>query len=201
MRLMARAGFGVAMLIMASTGVLAQQNKAPPKAAPASTAAAAPAGAQTFLLGTFNDWKTLMSGKDKNKICYVLAEPKERKPAGLKRDPAYIFISNRTADGTKNEIAFQIGFSAKPGAPASAEIGTTKFDLLTDAKAASGGKSSGNSSAFLTNSAQENQFIDLMKRGNELIVKTTSLKGNETVDRYVLAGFGKAHELLSKTCP
>lgn len=193
MRWMARAGFGVAMLITANTGVFAQQNKAPPKAAPA----AAQSGAQTFLLGTFNDWKMLMSGKDKSKICYVLAEPKERKPAGLKRDPAYIFISNRTADGTKNEIAFQIGFAAKPGAPASAEIGTTKFDLLTDAKAAA----SGNSSAFLTNSAQENQFIDLMKRGNELIVKTISLRGNETVDRYVLAGFSKAHELLSKTCP
>jgi hypothetical protein len=196
---MNRAACALPVLLLLGAHAFAQQNKAPPpKAAPPANTQE---GTQTFLLGTFNDWKTLVNGKDKSKVCYVLAEPKERKPAGLKRDPAYMFISNRMADGTKNEIAFQIGFSAKPGAPAVAEIGTTKFDLLTDAKASGGGRPSGNSSAFLANSAQENQFIELMKRGNELIVKTTSLKGNETVDRYVLAGFSKAHELLGKTCP
>lgn len=187
------------LLVMSGTMAAAQQNKAPPAVATASSTP--PTGAETFLLGTFNDWKALMRGKDKTKVCYVLAEPKERKPAGLKRDPAYLFVSNRMADGTKNEIAFQIGFPAKAGAPGFAEIGTAKFELLTDAKPPVAGKPNPNSTAFLTNSAQENQFIELMKRGNELIVKSTSLKGNETVDRYVLAGFSKAHERMSKECP
>ena len=152
---------------------------------------AAPAGApQTFLLGTFDDWKALMTGKDRTKVCYALAVPKDRKPAGLKRDPAHIFISTRVADGTKNEIAFRLGFATKAGQEGTLTIGKTNYVLLANAE-----------SAFLKNAAQEAQVIEAMKKSPELTVKVASVRGNETTDRYSLKGIGKALERVQKECP
>ena len=65
-------------VVLLATSVAQAQQKQKAAAQPAS--AASPGGGQSFLLGTFGDWKALMSGKDKSKLCYVLAQPKDRKP-------------------------------------------------------------------------------------------------------------------------
>ncbi len=178
-------------LLLALTPVEAQQKKQPEKKTLAKETPGAPGGGgQTFLIGTFGDWKALMTGKDKQKVCYALSQPKERLPAKLVRDPGYLFISNRIADGAKNEIAFKLGFATKTGQDGSLAIGTGNFQLV-----ASG------DSAFLKNPAQEAQLIDLMKRAQGVIIKVSSMRGNETTDKYSLNGFGKALEAVAKECP
>lgn len=151
---------------------------------------AAPGGAQTFLLTTADDWKALMSGKDKGKICYALSQPKDRKPGNLKRDPAFLFISSRAADGTKNEIAFRLGFGAKSGSDGTLTIGSQTFALLASGE-----------NAFLKNPAQEAQAIEAMKKAGDMSVKVSSARGNVTTDRYSLKGFSKALERVAKECP
>ena len=179
-----------ALLSLAAVSAEAQQKKQPDKKAPAKEAAAAPGGGQTFLIGTFGDWKALMTGKDKQKVCYALSQPKERLPAKLVRDPGYLFISNRTADGARNEIAFKLGFAAKVGQDGSLTIGTGNFPIVASGE-----------SAFLKNPAQEAQLIELMKRSAGITIKISSLRGNETTDKYSLSGFGKALEAATKECP
>jgi invasion protein IalB len=181
-----------AFLVCAALPAEAQQKKQPEKKGPAATTtpAATPAGAQTFLIGTFGDWKALMTGKDKQKVCYALSQPKERLPAKLARDPGYLFISNRAADGAKNEIAFKLGFSTKAGQDGSLAIGSGNFSLVGSGE-----------SAFLKNPAQEAQLIELMKKSSGITLKMSSLRGNETTDKYSLNGFGKALEAVAKECP
>lgn len=153
-----------------------------------------PAGAagqgETFLVGTFGDWSAYTSGKDRAKVCYALSQPKDRKPAGLNRDPAYIFISNRMADGARNELSVIMGFPLKAGSEAQATLGRTTFALLTK-----------ETNAWLKNPAQESQMIDAMKRSGDLVVKATSLRGNDTTDRYSLRGLAQAIERIGKDCP
>lgn len=178
-------------MCMAATGALAQANR--PAAAPANRPAAnaAPAGgAQTFLIGTFNDWRALTTGKDKQKMCYALSEPKERLPKALKRDPGYLFISTRAADGARNEVAFKLGFAAKTGQDGTLTIGTATFALIASGE-----------SAFLKNPAQEAQLIEQMKRAQNISIKVASARGNETTDRYSMNGFARAIEAVAKECP
>lgn len=185
-------GLAILLALGGSPALAQQQKKAPEKKAAAKTSPgpAAVAGGQTFLIGTFGDWKALMSGKDKAKVCYALSQPKERLPAKLKRDPGYIFISNRTADGAKNEIAFMLGFGTKTGQDGLLTIGAGTFALVASEE-----------SAFLKNPAQEAQLIDLMKRGANITIKMASARGNETTDKYSLGGLGKALEAVAKECP
>src|ERR1700691_5865200 len=96
-------------------GQTAPAKKKPAKA-PTATAAekAAPAektaAAKPLLVASFGDWGVYQTQAVKGRVCYILAQPKDRAPADLKRDPAYAFISDRPGEGVRNEISFIMGF-------------------------------------------------------------------------------------------
>jgi len=141
-----------------------------------------------------------------------LAQPKDREPADLKRDPAYAFISDRPAEGVRNEVSFIMGFDVanppdesldasdekaakgKKRKPtirgATATVGDQSFDLLAKA-----------TNLWVKNAAKEGQLVDEMRKGAKLEVKAMSKKGNLTTDTYSLAGFSQAMERVLKDCP
>ena len=170
-------------------------NAAPSKAAVAKkaedtkkqNAKTATAGAQS--LGSFGDWGAYTGGPANAKVCFVLSQPKERLPKGLNRDPAYIFISFRPAQGVKNEIAVTTGYGLKPGAEPLVTLGKAKFSMVAK-----------DTNAFLRNAAEESQFVDLSKHTTSLTIKGTSVRGNETTDRYSLSGFAQALDRAAKEC-
>ena len=100
------AGSGLVALL-AATPAQAQSHVKPKPAAAAPKAAAkkdAAPSAKPTLVGTFGDWGAYEAQGAKSKICYALAQPKERTPAALKREQAYIFISSRPGEGVRNEV-------------------------------------------------------------------------------------------------
>ncbi|MFM8749019.1 invasion associated locus B family protein [Rhabdaerophilum sp.] len=171
-----------------ASAAVAQQR--PPANAPAATAQQRANPNGTFELGTFGDWKAAISGQGRARVCYALASPNERLPKNLKRDPASIFVSTRIGDGAKNEVAIRLGFGAKPREDGTLTIGTANFALLTEGE-----------NAFLKNQAQEVQLLEAMRRGQNLLIKVTSARGNALTDRYSLKGFAQALERMAKECP
>jgi invasion protein IalB len=141
------------------------------------------------LLANYGDWGAFLAQSGKEKTCYALASPKDRLPAGLQRDPAYVFISNRPSENVRNEISIIMGFQMKDGAAARADVGTTGFDLIAKGP-----------NAWVKNPAEEAQFIDVMKKSAKLVVKAPSIKGHMTTDTYSLAGFSQALERVLKEC-
>ena len=152
-------------------------------------------GGKSTSVGTFGDWGAF-TAQGKGKTCYALAKPKERAPASLKRDDAYIFISNRPAENVRNEVSVIMGFAmtdaktAAPKADPKADIGNISFDLVAKG-----------SNAWLKNPAEEGRFIETLKKGQKLVVHGTSLKGNASTDTYSLAGFSDALARVQKDCP
>ncbi len=175
---------------------------------------AAPPAAKPALVGTYGDWSVFQSQSGKNRICYTLAQPKERAPADLKRDPAYAFISERPGEGVRNEVSFIMGFEVGGAAPAAeakdakekdkkkdkkkepetvaptAVIGDQTFDLLPKG-----------ANLWVKNAAKESELIQEMRKGAKLQIKAASKKGNVTVDTYSLAGFSQAIDRALKDCP
>jgi hypothetical protein len=140
-------------------------------------------------LGSYGDWGVYVAHGDKSKTCYALATPKERAPAGLKRDQAYVFISDRPDEKVHQEVSIITGFPIKEGS-AQAEVAGSSFALI--AKGAN---------AWIKNQAEEAHFVDALKKGSKLIVKAASLKGHATTDTYFLAGLSQALERVEKECP
>lgn len=152
--------------------------------------AAAPGGGKPLLVATFGDWGAYTSQGAKGKICYALAQPKERQPASLKRDAGYVFISTRPGEGVRGEISIMMGFPLKEGASGGvAEVGASSFALVAKGE-----------NAWVKNAAEESQLAEAMRKGAKLVVKAPSVKGNQSTDTYSLSGLGQALERVQKDC-
>ncbi|HMN71232.1 MAG TPA: hypothetical protein PKA55_05120 [Rhodoblastus sp.] len=181
-----------------SPGVSAAAAKEKPEAKPAKGKAAKAAeekskksdskGGKSTPVGRFGEWDVFTTG-GKSKTCYTLARPKERAPASLKRDDAYVFISNRPGENVQNEVSVIMGFAMKDGSEPSADIGGTAFQLVAKG-----------SNAWLKNPAEEGKFVEAMKRGSKLVVKASSARGHASTDSYSLAGISDALARIRKEC-
>ncbi len=200
------AAFGAALALLAlAAPALGAPAKKPEKDTPAGKPA---------LVATYGDWSVFQSHAGKSRICYTLAQPKDRAPADLKRDPGYAFISERPGEGVRNEVSFIMGFEVagapeadakdknkekkKPDAKKSksdavsptATIGETEFELLPKG-----------SNLWVKNAARESQLIDEMRKGTQIKIKAASKKGGVTLDTYSLVGFSQAIDRALKDCP
>ena len=176
--------------------------------------------AKPALVASFGDWNVFVGQTGKGRICYVLAEPKARQPSNLTRDPGYAFISDRPAEGVRNEVSFIMGYDVAPGAQTEA-----KADEKTDAsfeakparrqerkaKAIAGPVATVDEATFellpkggdlwVKNAARESAMVAEMKKGSTLEIKAASIRGNASIDSYSLSGFAQAMERLQKECP
>jgi hypothetical protein len=153
----------------------------------AAKKADAAAAAKPVQVGTFGDWGAYLA-KGKNKTCYALAKPKERKPEG-KTDAAYVFIADRPAEKVHNEVSIMMGFPIKENGAAQAKVGAVGFDLVAKG-----------SNAWIKDQADESKFVDALKHGGKLVIKATPLKGPAATDTYSLAGLKPALDRVAKDC-
>jgi hypothetical protein len=152
--------------------------------------AARNAGAgNAFEIGKAGAWGIFTSGEGRSKNCFIMAQPAERTPKGLTRDPAHIFISMRQGEAGKMEFSMITGYPLKAGTDAQLSLGATNFAGIGQ-----------NKTVWLKNPAEENRFIGELRKASTLSVKGTSLRGNDTTDRYTLTGFGQALERAQKEC-
>jgi len=194
---------------------------APPVTAATKPAKAAPKtekkddASKPALVATFGDWNVFVGEAGKGKICYTLAQPKSREPASLTRDPGYAFISDRPAEGVRNEVSFIMGFDvstgtetaeAKPGEkPASKSDAKSKTPVapaptaLVDQASFEMLPKGGN--LWVKNAAKESALITVMRKGTKLVIKAASLRGHQSIDTYSLGGFAQAMDRLQKECP
>lgn len=141
------------------------------------------------LVGQFGDWGVYLDTSGSGKICYALSQPKNRQPAGLARDPAYFFVSTRTAENVKGEVSVVMGFPLKEGTDATLTIGPASFDLYTRG-----------TGAWVRNVAEETRLVDAMRKGRDVVVKSTSTRGNVTTDTYSLSGVSAAIDRAAQEC-
>ena len=192
----------------------ATKAKPAPKASAKDTKAES---AKPSLVANFGDWNVFVGEVGKGRICYTLAQPKSREPASLTRDPGYAFISDRPAEGVRNEVSFIMGFDVSGGdtAEASPEAKSGEKASKSSARSKSPAASApialvdeapfemlpkgGN--LWVKNAAKESALIAEMRKGVKLVVKAASLRGHQSVDTYSLTGFSQAMDRLQKECP
>lgn len=198
---------------------------APPVTAATKPAKAAPKtekkddASKPALVATFGDWNVFVGEAGKGKICYTLAQPKSREPASLTRDPGYAFISDRPAEGVRNEVSFIMGFDVAGGAdateakldPKPGEKPATKSDAKSKTPAGSAPVALVDEASFemlpkganlwVKNAAKEGALITEMRKGAKLVIKAASLRGHQSIDTYSLTGFAQALDRVQKECP
>jgi invasion protein IalB len=207
-----------AVAVCAASALLPPAVAATKAAKPAAKSGAKDEASKPALVATFGDWNVFVGQVGKGRICYTLAQPKSREPASLTRDPGYAFISDRPAEGVRNEVSFIMGFDvsggdtaeasadAKPGEkPASKSSAKSKASAslapvaLVDQSPFEMLSKGGN--LWVKNAAKESSLIAEMRKGVKLVIKAASLRGHQSIDTYSLTGFSPAMDRLQKECP
>ena len=210
-------GFAAAA-VCAASAFLPPAVAATKAAKPAPKSGAKEEASKPSLVATFGDWNVFVGQVGKGRICYTLAQPKSREPASLTRDPGYAFISDRPAEGVRNEVSFIMGFDvsggdtaeaktdAKPGEKPSKSDAKSKTSAAAAAPVALVDQASfemlpkgGN--LWVKNAAKESALITEMRKGAKLVIKAASLRGHQSIDTYSLGGFAQAMDRLQKECP
>lgn len=176
----------LAFALLASPAAAQQR---PAARAPAGAGAAAGAGGTAFEIGKAGSWGIFTSGEGRSKSCFIMAQPADRLPRGLTRDPAHVFVTMRQGEASKLEFSMLAGYPLRAGSDAQLSVGAASFAGVGQ-----------NKTVWLKNPAEENRFIQELRKGGNLSVKGTSQRGNDTTDRYPLTGFGQALERAQKEC-
>ena len=157
-----------------------------------------PQAATPVELGKFAAWTAYAFQGPGGKQCYLVgapqaSEPKDRVPGSKARDATNLFIAHRPAQNVRNEVFVSIGYAFKDKANATVEISgqaaIKRFPLFTR-----------DQGAWLLNAAEETQFVEVVRKGKELKVRGTSLRGTNTVDTYALAGISDALARITQEC-
>ncbi len=150
---------------------------------------AARGGGTALEIGKAGAWGIFTNGEGRSKNCFIMAQPAERLPKGLTRDPAHLFVTMRQGEANKPEFSLLTGYPLKQGAEAQLSVGSVVFAGVGE-----------NKTVWLKNPAEENRFIGELRKAGSLSVKGTSLRGNDTTDRFTMTGFGQALERAQKEC-
>jgi hypothetical protein len=163
--------------------------KSSAKSAPAKPAA--PGNAEPSLIGQFGTWGAYTATPNGKKVCFALAKPGSSKtnPPNRPRDPSYAFISTRPAEKVSNEVSIMIGYTLKPGAEGSLEVGGTRFAMYSQGDG-----------LWIKNAAEEDRLVDALRKGADATVKGVSAKGTETIDTFPLKGLAQALDKLAQEC-
>jgi hypothetical protein len=138
--------------------------------------------------GKYKNWESFIAETDNGKICFAQTMPTKRAPSSIQRVGSKLFVTFRPSESIKDEVSLTSGHDYK-SSTVSAASGKKKYSFFSQ-----------KNFAWLLDDQEEKNFIKLMKKATNIIVKARTTKGAETTDHYSMMGFTKAYNIAKKTC-
>ena len=138
--------------------------------------------------GKYKNWESFSTETDRGKICFAQTKPTKRAPPSIKREESRLFVTFRPGKNIKDEVSITSGHIYK-ASTVTAKSGKNGYTFFSQ-----------NNFAWLLDTKEEKNFIKMMKRATNLIVKAKTDKGAETTDHYSMMGFTKAYNEAKKNC-
>ena len=138
--------------------------------------------------GKYKNWESFTVETDKGKICFAQTIPTKRAPSSIKRDQSKLFVTFRPSENITDEVSLTSGHDYKTSSVVAAS-GKKRYSFFSQ-----------KNFAWLLDDQEEKNFIKLMKKATNVIIKARTTNGAETTDHYSMMGFTKAYNTAKKTC-
>ena len=138
--------------------------------------------------GKYKNWESFVAETEKGKICFAQTLPTKRAPGAIQRDQSKLFVTFRPGENIKDEVSITSGHDYK-SSTVTASSGKKRYSFFSQ-----------KNFAWLLDNQEEKNFIKLMKKATNLIVKARTTKGAETTDHYSMMGFNTSYNKEKKTC-
>jgi hypothetical protein len=149
-----------------------------------------PAAAQSVrLVGDFRDWSAYSAAEGAGRVCFTLTKPQQVTPMPDGYTQAYLYLTNRPAEGVSNEFNLVAGFAFAPDQPATVSVGGQAFELFTE-----------NDAAWLLDPAQGGNLAAAIRAGSSLVIDGTSAAGIKIQQVYSLSGATAASRSIEGGC-
>ncbi|MGI9510493.1 MAG: invasion associated locus B family protein [Geminicoccaceae bacterium] len=146
--------------------------------------------AQTpYSLGNYTDWYVWELDENGQKICYIVSEPKKQSGSYTRRGKAAVLVARRSTPRVTDEVSIQPGYTYLEGSSVGLAVGQSQFTLFTRG-----------AHAWTKDETEDRALIDVMKRGESMVVKGESIKNTTSTDTYSLLGFTKAYNAMVAAC-
>ena len=134
-------------------------------------------------------WGAFKLKEGKGLACYMAGQPKNSKPAGVKRGPIWLLVTHRPHKKVKGEIGVYVGYPLKTNSIVTVDVDGQKFKLYTE-----------DDTAWVESGKAEAKLVAAMRKGRKMTVRGTSKRGTKTTDSYSLKGFTRAHKAINRAC-
>ena len=134
-------------------------------------------------------WGAFKLKEGKGLACYLAGQPKNSKPAGVKRGPIWLLVTHRPKKKVKGEIGIYVGYPLMANSNVTVEVDGEKFKLYTV-----------KDTAWVEDGKVEAKLVAAMRKGRKMTVRGTSTRGTKTTDSYSLKGFTRAHKAINRAC-
>lgn len=132
-------------------------------------------------LNQFEAWGVYSYKSPQKTICYVLSVPLQSLPTTVNHGDNFFLVTKRSHSPVSFEPQLMAGYTFKEGSKVTVTIGGKDFDFFTK-----------DSSAWLSSSELEEQFVSAMRAGINMTVKAISKRGTATTYTYSLKGISAA---------
>ena len=150
----------------------------------------APAQAQSVrLIGDFRDWSAYSAQEGAGALCFALSTPIQVAPAPDGFTEAYLYLTNRPAEGIRNEFNLVAGFPFAPDQPATVSVGGQSFELFTE-----------NDAAWLLDPSLGDSLASAIRAGSSLVIDGTSQTGVKVQQVFSLSGATAASRAIEGGC-
>lgn len=170
-----------------------------PSAAPPAPATPAPqlsppssvVGNGAVLVAQYGDWGVYSAAPNGKKVCFALTRiaKSSANQRNQTKDVSYIFISNRPADGVKNEFSMITDRNFSSDSDAVVEIGGTSYAMYAK-----------NKQVWVRGLADESRLIDAMRHNATVSFKGGTVGGARPTDDFSMKGFSDALERAAQEC-
>jgi len=129
------------------------------------------------LIGDYRDWSAYSASEGAGALCFALSKPTQVTPTPDGFTEAFLYLTNRPAEGIRNEFNLVAGFNFAADQPATASVGGQSFELFTESDA-----------AWLLDPALNDSLAGAMRAGSTITIDGTTERGIKVTQVFSLSG-------------
>lgn len=156
--------------------------------APAITAVPAHAS-EPKLVGTYGQWAAYTRADDREKVCYVLAEPSKKTPSSVKHGDIFFMVSNWNSGSATEQPSFVAGYPLKISSPPTAIVGSSRTRMYVS-----------QNEGFIKDNSDERSLVKRMRAGANMRVSAVSHRGTAVSYEFSLKGVTAALAKAKASC-
>ena len=140
-------------------------------------------------IATFRDWSVFVKDIAGDKICFAATEARNKQPTNVNHGDVFFLVATWKSGAATNQPSLMTGYNSKESPEPTLRIGADRWEMY-----------SSENEAFIESDSDERRLVTAMRRGADMRVSATSVRGTATSYTISLRGISAALDRVKSAC-